>query len=74
MSSFITVERSDDMDEYARMIEGFKNDMEEIGFTMDGSSLIAGNRNSLQIGEASDVPNRDLYRIAKCFLRSISRG
>ena len=73
VSGFITAERSESVDTYAQMLKNLENDMEEIGFTMDGNALISGNRNSLQIGEAGDVPNRDLYKIAKCFLMSVSK-
>ncbi|MBR0119492.1 MAG: hypothetical protein IJM01_05130, partial [Eubacterium sp.] len=73
VSGFITAERGESVDAYAEMLKGLESDMEKIGFTMDGNALIAGNRNSLQIGEAGDVPNRDLYKIAKCFLMSVSK-
>ena len=74
VNGFITAERQDSVDVYADMLKNLENDMEKIGFTMDGSSLIAGNRNSLQTGEAGEVPNRDLYKVAKCFLQCISRA
>lgn len=73
VSGFITAERGESVDAYAEMLKGLESDMEKIGFTMDGNALITGNRNSLQIGEAGDVPNRDLYKIAKCFLMSVSK-
>ncbi len=73
VSGFITAKRSESVDAYAEMLKDLESDMEKIGFTMDGNALIAGNRNSLQIGEAGDVPNRDLYKIAKCFLMSVSK-
>ena len=74
VNGFITAVRQDSVDAYADMLKNLENDMEKIGFTMDGSSLIAGNRNSLQTGEAGEVPNRDLYKVAKCFLQCISRA
>ena len=72
VSGFITAERGESVDAYAEMLKGLESDMEKIGFTMDGNSLITGERNSLHVGsEVDGAKNQDLYRIAKCFLKSI---
>ncbi|MBO6109158.1 MAG: flagellar hook-length control protein FliK [Eubacterium sp.] len=74
ISGFITAEKTESTDVYAKMLDGFEKDLEEIGFTMDGNSLITGSRNSLRVGdEAAEAKNQDLYRIAKCFLRSVTK-
>ncbi len=72
VNGFVTAENSDSISAYTDMLKNLKTDLEESGFTMDGNSLIAGNRNSLHIGdEDTGAKTQDLYRIAKCFLRSI---
>lgn len=74
VNGFVTAERTQSIDVFGKMLTELEKDLEESGFTMDGNSLLQGNRNSLQVGSSDEEPsNRDLYRIAKCFLRSISR-
>ena len=74
VSGFVTAERQDSIEDYEQMLSGLEKDLGEIGFTTDGNRLLQGNRNSLHIGDATEgAKNQDLYRIAKCFLQSISK-
>ena len=74
VSGFVTVEDQGSADIFAQMLEGLEKDLEESGFTMDGNSLVTGNRNSLHVGDSSQEPtNADLYKIAKCFLQRVNR-
>lgn len=75
VNGFVTAERQDRIETWSGMMENLEKDLEEIGFTMDGNSLVTGNRNSLRAGDSVDgAKNQDLYRIAKCFLRSMKNG
>ena len=74
VSGFVTAERQDSIEDYEQMLSGLEKDLGEIGFTTDGNRLLQGNRNSLHVGDATEgAKNQDLYRIAKCFLVSISK-
>ena len=72
VNGFVTAADKDSIDSYAKLLDRFEKGLEEIGFTMDGKSLFDGERNSLHVGSETDsAKNQDLYRIAKCFLKSI---
>ena len=72
VNGFVTAANKDSVDAYSSLLSRFEKGLEEIGFTMDGNSLITGERNSLHVGsEVDGAKNQDLYRIAKCFLKSI---
>lgn len=72
VNGFITAENKDSIRTYEELFGDFEKDLEESGFTMDGNSLIAGNRNSLHAGESAEgAKNQDLYKIAKIFLKSL---
>ena len=74
INGFVTAERRDGVGEYEQMLDELEKDLGEIGFTMDGNRLLQGSRNSLHVGDATEgAKNQDLYRIAKCFLVSISK-
>ncbi|MBQ6537791.1 MAG: hypothetical protein IJL75_02680 [Eubacterium sp.] len=72
VDGFVTVEKNESIEYCAQVLEGFEKDLGEYGFTMEGNSLIAGSRNSLQAGkDPQGAKNADLYRIAKCFLKNV---
>ena len=74
VNGIVTAERQDRLETWQRMMENLEKDLEESGFTMDGNSLVAGNRNSLRAGDSAEgAKNQELYRIAKIFLQSVSR-
>lgn len=74
VNSFVTLEESEHLSLCQQRMDGFVKDLEENGFTMDGGSLVQGNRDSLHVGDRADgAKNQDLYRIAKIFIISMNR-
>ena len=54
--------------------DAFEKELEEIGFTMDGNTLITGQRTSLSVGNKKEgAKNQDLYRIARLFVVTMNR-
>ena len=73
VNGFVTAEHDESMAKSQRMLHTFKKDLEELGFTMEGESLIRGSRTSLQVGDSAEgAKNRDLYLVAKCFIANIA--
>lgn len=74
VNSFVTLEEGEHLSLCRKRMDGFVKDLEEKGFTMDGGSLVQGNRDSLHVGDrAEGAKNQDLYRIAKIFIISMNR-
>ena len=71
---FVTADRAESLPACREILNEFEKDLEKNGFTMDSESLVQGNRNSSHTGNKSEgAKNRDLYRIAKCFIQNVSR-
>lgn len=71
VKGFVTAERQEGMEPCRKLLHEFEKDLEEMGFTMEGESLVQGSRKSLQTGnkaKAGGTKNQDLYRIAKSFI------
>lgn len=74
VNSFVTLEDGEHVTLCQRRMNEFVKDLEEKGFTMDGGSLVQGNRDSLHVGDrAEGAKNQDLYRIAKTFIIAMNR-
>nr|MCR5691275.1 hypothetical protein [Eubacterium sp.] len=73
VKGFVTASKEESLGICQRLLDNFKMDLEEHGFTMDSESLIRGSRTSLHVGEYSqDTRNQDLYQVAKSFIQSIA--
>lgn len=69
VKGFVTAERQEGMEFCRKLLHELEKDLEEMGFTMEGESLVQGSRKSLQTGNrAKSTKNQDLYRIAKSFI------
>jgi hypothetical protein len=69
---FATAEKNESMDVCRQILDGFEKDLEEMGFTMDGESLVQGSRSSLHTGNReTGAKNKDLYQVAKTFIENV---
>lgn len=74
VKGFVTIANGEQVGTCQRRMEQLEKDLEEKGYTMDRSNLIAGKRDSLPLGDkAEGAKNKDLYRIAKTFIVVMSR-
>jgi hypothetical protein len=72
VKGFATAENSDSLDTCRQILDGFEKDLEEMGYTMDGESLVQGSRSSLHVGNREEgTKNKDLYQIAKTFIVNV---
>ena len=74
VKGFVTVDNKEAVAPCQTQMNEFEKDLRENGFTMDSGSLVAGNRDSLPVGNrAEGAKNSDLYHIAKLFIVSMNR-
>ena len=74
VNGFVTVEDETSVSSCQERMDAFEKELEEIGFTMDGNTLITGQRTSLSVGNKEEgTKNQDLYRIAKLFVVTMNR-
>ena len=74
VNGFVTVEDETSVSSCQERMDAFEKELEEIGFTMDGNTLITGQRTSLSVGNKEEgTKNQDLYRIARLFVVTMNR-
>ena len=74
VNGFVTVEDETSVSSCQERMDAFEKELEEIGFTMDGNTLITGQRTSLSVGNKEEgAKNQDLYRIARLFVVTMNR-
>ena len=74
VNGFVTVEDETSVSSCQERVDAFEKELEEIGFTMDGNTLITGQRTSLSVGNKEEgAKNQDLYRIARLFVVTMNR-
>ena len=74
VNGFVTVEDETSVSSCQERMDAFEKELEEIGFTMDGNTLITGQRTSLSVGNKKEgAKNQDLYRIARLFVVTMNR-
>ena len=74
VNGFVTVEDETSVSSCQERMDAFEKELEEIGFTMDGNTLITGQRTSLSVGDKKEgAKNQDLYRIARLFVVTMNR-
>lgn len=72
VSGFVTAEQGELLENGKQWMDSFRTDLERNGFSWNHENFAMGKRAGFHIGDKlSEATNKELYQVAKCFLKSI---